>query len=133
MDLRIDRQQIIIATDRHCQATQIDRHSNALRCLANLRKERLILRREVGGVEIVQFGDGKALGAQALRHQSCIIGGGLQGIANITGLANDQREAIGWCGLRHPRQREARQCQAQGEAHSRQKTLQPVFERHDLE
>ena len=59
-DLRVDRQQIVVAADVDAEAGEIDHHRGARRRGGDLGDEGLVLSGEIGGSEIVQLGDVEA-------------------------------------------------------------------------
>ena len=63
-DLRVDRQQIVVAADSDAEAGEIDRHRGAGRRSGDLGDEGLVLLGEIGGSEIVQLGDVEAVAGQ---------------------------------------------------------------------
>ena len=94
-DLRVDRQQIVVAADGDAEAGEIDGHRGAGRRSGDLGDEGLILLSEIGSFEVVQLGDVEAGAGERLGDQRRVGAGGRQGVAVVGGLADDQGQA-GW-------------------------------------
>jgi hypothetical protein len=90
-NLRVDRQQIVVAIVLNGETGQIYGRRGADRRSRKLRRERLPGIAEIGGREVMELGYVEALIAQGLRHDRRVGRHGLQHVATIARLADHER------------------------------------------